>query len=190
MYYWGCFQMKTLNDYLTLVEKEYNYRIKVAKELTEKQFDRMERILQKYDLLEVKSIHKTPIQKSPLDFATLDNVEVYIIDIVTRLPMSPTIFRNTMAETLRMHPNYIIVRGDNDPLDRYNQEIVDMQEQDYVVKMLDIDYKSDGVDAADIHSPEYRENLVKDIETVTMEENNNLKLFKKALEKSSMKIRD
>lgn len=182
--------MKNLSDYLTLVEKEYNYRIKVAKELSEKQFDRMERILQKYDLLQVKSIHKTPVQKAPLDFATLNNIEVYIIDIVTRIPMSPGIFRTTMAETLRIHPDYIIVRGDNDPLDQYNREIVDMQEQDYIVKMLDVDYEHDGIISTDLHSQEYRDELVKNIETATMEENKNLSLFKKALEKSSMKIMD
>lgn len=176
---------KNLSDYILLAEKDYEYKIKLATEVTEKQFDDLETLLTKYDLKEVKNITRLPIQKAPLDFQNLAPTEVYVIDIVTRLPISDTTLVEEIYRKVGINNNLIVVRGKNSP---YEQELNKIDnKKEYVTKITDPDYKSDGPEKSNLYGDEYNkemvETIVKELGTdPTPNEKKADKIFKKALE--------
>jgi len=154
---------KSLQDYLLLVEKEFEYKLKIASEITESQFDAMETLLQKYDLIDVKSINRLPIQNNPLDFTNLKPTEVFVIDLVTRLPLPVSNFADQIARCTDINIKRIIIRGKNDPYEKELQNIELKAETDYVTKIDDPEYKSDGIETQDSYGTEYNQDMVGEI---------------------------
>jgi hypothetical protein len=154
---------KTLADYLLMVQKEYTYKIKIAHAMDEKDFERMERPLLKYDIIDVKSMIKTPIQKNPLDFPTVSASEVYIIEIVSLIPISTETLRCELAKAMHFHMDYIHVRNENSPYNEYEEKMIKFQEETYMPKLDDPFYKSDATGDSSLYGDEYNENLVKEI---------------------------
>lgn len=175
--------MKTLHDYINTIKKTYNYRLKFAIELEDEHYTIIENILQKYNLINVGDVFKTPIQKNPLDFPTLSVAEVLIIDIETEIPMSPYSFTHTFAQAARISPDFIHVRNDSSPYNTYEQQIIDYQEKDYVVKLTDPHYESDGVEDQQLYGDEYNKELVKTI----LADRDEKKTFKSAIEEFKSK---
>lgn len=155
--------MKTLHDYINTIKKTYKYRLKFAIELEDDHFDIIESILQKYHVINVSSVYKSPIQKNPLDFPTLSVAEVIMIDIETEVPMSGHQFIHTFSQASRIGTDFICVRNDSSPYNAYEQQIIDYQEKDYVVKLTDPHYESDGVEDQQLYGDEYNKELVKTI---------------------------
>lgn len=78
--------MKSFKQYLTESKKEYKFRIKYAGTLTDSQIDRIEMALGKYSVLDMSKPKTTPIQEHPMDFQTLKNSEVSIVDVTVDYP--------------------------------------------------------------------------------------------------------
>jgi hypothetical protein len=155
--------MKTLHDYINTIKKTYNYRLKFAIELEDEHFSIIESILQKYNLVDVSNVYKTPIQKNPLDFPTLSVAEVLMMDIETEIPMSLHSFTHEFSQAARISTDFIHVRNDSSPYNAYEQQIIDYQEKPYVVKLTDPHYESDGVEDQQLYGDEYNKELVKTI---------------------------
>jgi hypothetical protein len=77
--------------------------------------DRVEYILSKYDVVSIDGPKKTIMQSRPLDFSTMIAAEVYIIDIVTHIPISPYILQQELRHVLNVPESQLIVRNVNDP---------------------------------------------------------------------------
>jgi hypothetical protein len=148
---------KTLSDYLLMVQKEYTYKIKIAHSMDDKDFERMERPLLKYDIIDVKSMIKTPIQKNPLDFPTVSASEVYIIEIVSLIPISTETLRGELAKALHFHMDYIHVRNENSPYNEYEENMIKFQDETYMPKPA----KEATVPAP--YGDDYNEKMVKEI---------------------------
>jgi hypothetical protein len=178
---------KTLADYLLLAEKEFKYRLKFATEMTELHLEKLERLLQKYDLIDVEKIYKTPIQKNPMDFPTLDIAEVYIIDIVTRLPVSTETLKEEIYRSLRIPTNFMYVRSETSPQEAYNEEIVKNRDTEYKVKLENDDPASD-VKAEDLYGDAYNKQMVDTLMDKVGTELPKVKvdsIFKKAMDKTN-----
>lgn len=183
---------KTLADYLLLVEKEFEYRMKFAFNLEDGHYAKLERMLSKYDLVDVKSVYKSPFQKNPLDFPNLSVAEIFIIDIVTRMPIACGVFVQEASKALGIPEALMIMRSTADPYEDYNKEIVDRAESpDYVPKLEDPDYKTDtdNIDPSEHFGDEYNKEMVDTIkaEVGSIPSENEKKydsLFKKALDQS------
>lgn len=78
--------MKSLTDYLTESEKQYEYRIKVAGELKPESLEHLKNSLAKFDMQSCTEPHTTPITKNPMGFPDLENIELNIFDIVLNYP--------------------------------------------------------------------------------------------------------
>ena len=84
--------MPTLLEYISKLQREHRYRIKMAFQPTEQQLEVLERHMKKYDALEVGRPEKLMLQAQPMDFPQLGGHEIVILDVVTRLPISmPTL---------------------------------------------------------------------------------------------------
>lgn len=135
--------MKSLQDYINTVSKEYQYRLKFV---YEPDLEILGRILERYELIEVVDTFKSPMQFNPLDFTNVDVGEVYIMDVKTARPMSDEGLRWEISRKMSMPVDYIVVRNENNPYNELEARIVDRHENAYVVKLTDPEYDSDGID--------------------------------------------
>ena len=65
--------MTDFKQYLAESTKEYNYKIKVAGDLSEDFGSKLETVLKKYEVKTLSKGKKTPIQEMPLDFPNIKN---------------------------------------------------------------------------------------------------------------------
>jgi hypothetical protein len=181
---------KKLSDYLLLTEKEYNYRLKFAVELQEEQLNKLERFLQKYDLLDVASVHKSMIQKNPMDFPNLDIGEVYIIDIVTRLPISTETLVQEMSKVMKIHVDLIRVRDEHSPYEQYTNQKLEYEDTEYQSKLEDPDYKDAPKMDRNLYGDAYNKEMIDtiiDAQGREPTENEKKSKFKAAFDKAQVK---
>jgi hypothetical protein len=101
--------------YIAETERSYNYRLKTVAKLDDEAMDRIERIVMKYQPLEISEPRKTMLQKNPLDFTNVDAAEVWIVDLTLGLPASGYVLGEEIRHSLGVPENQVIVRGSNDP---------------------------------------------------------------------------
>ena len=134
--------MSIFKDYLNESIKEYNYRVKTISILDNEAMDKMESILRKYDLKDVSSARKTPLQEHPLEFYNERNKEVYIVDVTLGMPISAHVLRSELQEVLGVYEGSIVVRAENDPIELQTQDI--NNDDEYKVKLsTESEYNAD-----------------------------------------------
>lgn len=114
---------KSFKNYVKELEVEYHLRIKTLFELNDERLNKIEQLLQKYDLRDIGKPHKTIMQRHPMDFAGIDHGEVWILDVVVGIPCSTYVVRQELRLGLQVNENSIIVRSDNDPEELENDRI-------------------------------------------------------------------
>ena len=154
--------MKTFKQYLMENMKEYKFRIKYAGELTDAQLDRLEMAVGKYNLKDMSKPKVTPIQEHPIDFQTLKNSEVSIIDIAVTYPTTVEMLRNELVEYAGMHGSHLIVMNPSDPNEIAREKNLEEQGKDYETKLLNPEL-TDDVKADEHFGDKYNENLLKDL---------------------------
>lgn len=113
----------SFKDYLTESKKNYGFRVKIAGSIPEKCESRMKECLAKYDCTKVKSVSRTPIQESPLDFPTLKNLEVHTFDVDCNYPTTSPALRDHISEVLGIPQSCIRVRNPQEQAElELNQE--------------------------------------------------------------------
>jgi hypothetical protein len=60
--------MRTLQEYLIESSQQYEYRIKIAGELTQEQIEKMEQGMAAFDMVSLSEPKRTPIAENPLGF--------------------------------------------------------------------------------------------------------------------------
>jgi len=114
---------KTFRDYVQEQENIYSLRIKSVVPMGSDEVEMIERVLQKYVLLDITNPTKTIRQRHPLEFQDINNAEVWIIDIRCGLPVSAYVLRQELKLALNISENFIVVRGENDPLEIETQRL-------------------------------------------------------------------
>jgi hypothetical protein len=114
--------------YLAESEKVYNFRIKAAAPLTKEVVAQIELYLQKFRLKSISKPRKTIMQKCPMDFTNLQNVEIWMIDATTTLPCSSYVMQQAIREIMNVPENYIVVRGEHEPIEIENNRITQERE--------------------------------------------------------------
>lgn len=114
--------MKHFADYLRDNKKEYRFIIRAAGELPEGFEDKMERSLNKYEVVSFSKTKTTPIMETPLDFPRLKNTEVTHYELVTSYPTTGAIIENQLSNELGFPLSHLIVRGENEPMESYDED--------------------------------------------------------------------
>lgn len=114
--------MKSFKKYLIESKKYYNYRIKTVEKITENHKDLLEKVLEKYEPVEFIEPVSTILQKNPLDFYGIENKNVYIIDVTLNFPINPYHIRQALSAAWRVPEQYVIIKGENDPLEIEGQK--------------------------------------------------------------------
>lgn len=89
--------MKSFKAYLTESQKTYNFRIRMACEMTSEIESKVKQALEQYKVESVSSPKRLPIQESPL-FPNMGPVEINIFDVSVCYPANDDLIRNVIAE--------------------------------------------------------------------------------------------
>lgn len=112
-----------IRKYIAETERTYHYRIKTVVPLDDKALDKIERAILKYQPLDMSAPKKTIFQSQPLDFPTIMNAEVYIVDVNLGLPASSYVLQQELRLALDVPEKFVVVRGEGDPTEVETQRI-------------------------------------------------------------------
>ena len=158
--------MTDFKHYLAESIKEYNYKIKVAGDLSEDFGTKLESALKKYEVKSLSKGKKTPIQEMPLDFPHLKNQAVTIFELTTMYPASVFEMRALVADSMRLHPNQIVVRKPGEPTEEYQEEMKAKAEKKSEFKSMlqDVEYKdAPKVKADEVYGDRANQSLLKEL---------------------------
>jgi len=131
--------MYGFKKYLAEATKQYDFIIKVAGELDEKFENKLETSLGKFDVANMSSGKKTPIQSLPLDFPEYKNMEVTVYEVTLNYPTTQNELRQFIANSLQLDINKLRVRKPGEPYEEYQANQSD--EETYEAKLGDAEYK-------------------------------------------------
>ena len=156
--------MSNFKQYLTESTREYQYKIKVAGDISDDFGARMETALKKYDVKSLSKGKKKPIQETPLDFPGLKNTSVTIFDAVTNYPASTFEMRSYVADYMNVPVNQIVVRKPGEPTEDYQEEMRAKPTSEFKAKLQDVEYKdAPKVKADEVYGDKANQSLLKEL---------------------------
>jgi hypothetical protein len=156
--------MKSFVEYLIESSKTYEFRIKIAGEVSDEQMERIESLLEKFGLESITKPKRTPIQEQPSGFSdSVKNTEVNIIDVETNYPATPQVIGALMQDACSLPESHVVVVNKNHP-EEIAKEVADgePEQKEYTV-MLGSDYDKEKLDPT--FGDKYNMNFLKDLET-------------------------
>ena len=158
--------MKSFRSYLVESEQTYKFRIKMACECSDETMDKLESALEKYDVSSLSKPKRTPIQEHPMDFQTLQNAEVYIMDAEVKYPVTAHQLYSYISEVVGVPASHLVVINSDHPEEIAREEAIKEEDDVYEAKLEDSEYKdADKVTAEDHYGDKYNENMLKSLET-------------------------
>jgi len=156
--------MTNFKQYLAESTKEYNYKIKVAGDLSEDFGSKLEAALKKYEVKTLSKGKKTPIQNTPLDFPGIKNEAVTIFELTTMYPASVFEMRTLIADSMRLHANQVVVRTPNEPTEQYQADMNVKVTSEFKSMLQDIEYKdAPKVKADEVYGDKANQSLLKEL---------------------------
>ena len=158
--------MKTFRHYLTESERTYKFRLKMANMAEDEVMDKLETALEKYELKSLSKPKKTPIQEHPMDFQTLSNAEVYIMDAELQYPTTADQLYHYITEVVGVPASHLVVINRDHPEEIAREASLQEQGDEYETKLTDGEYRdADPVKAEEHFGDKYNENMLKELET-------------------------
>ena len=158
--------MKSFKEHLTESKKKYDFRIKIAGEMTTEQEDNMKRLLGRFTVDNTLSgfkKSKTPIQALPLDFPQVKNCEVNIYEVVLDYPTTQFELTEYLAAELGVNKQHLVVRSPNEPTEEYQN----VQPKRQGALLTDPDYKeSPNAKMEDYYGDKYNSGFVKELNDI------------------------
>ena len=162
--------MKKFTDYLLESAKTYEFRIKVAGDVTAAQVATMKELLGKFKLNSFKKAGKTPIQSLPLDFPKIKNAEVCIYDVILDYPATSWELHEYLSSNLSITKDALVVRKPGEASEEYQVPV----EKRETALLLDPNYtESPNVQFEEFYGDKYNSGFVKELNDI-------LKLQRKA----------
>lgn len=105
--------MKSLTDYMLENQKTYNFKVKLAGEITAEESSKLKTALEKFSVVKLSEGKRTPIQKVPLDFPDLQNINVTIFELEIRYPTIDKVLEEYISQTINWPLHCVRVCNDN-----------------------------------------------------------------------------
>ena len=155
--------MKSFVEYLLESTQPYEFRFKIAGELSDDCIDRIEMKLDKHGLESMSKPKRTPIQEQPAGFSqNVKNSEVHIIDVATTYPTTPHQLSAMLADVCGLPESHIVVVSKNDPEEMAREAAEDEKESEYE-PIMGTDYPEEKQE--EVFGDKYNENMLKELET-------------------------
>jgi hypothetical protein len=116
--------MKNFITYLTESQKTYEFRIKFANIDPNENLEQLKTVLEAYALESLSTPKRLPIQESDIDFPSMRNCQVYLMDAVLKYPCNDAQLRAIIAERAGVPQANLFVVPKNHPEEqrRWNQD--------------------------------------------------------------------
>lgn len=155
--------MKSFVEYLIESSKTYEFRIKIAGEVTDEHMQRIENHMERFGLESVSKPKKTPIQKQPAGFGeSVKNSAVNVLEISTNYPTTPQQISAIIQDTVNLPDSHVVVVNKNDPEEIAREAAADKKEEEYK-PILTSDYEDKKLEPT--FGDEYNANFLKELET-------------------------
>jgi hypothetical protein len=113
--------MRSFKDILLESKKTYEFKIGIAGDCPQECVDMLETALKKFNVTNMTSGKKTPIQERPLDFPQLQNMEVTYFEATVEYPTTSQVLQEYLGKCCGVDQSHIIVRNMNDPREEYQE---------------------------------------------------------------------
>ena len=122
--------MKNFLQHLSDSKKTYEFAIKIADIDPEDTMDRLKSALDAYGLESLSKPKRLPIKSNDIDFPSLINCQIYLMDAVLTYPVNDAQLRAIVADRGGIAPSNIVVVPKNHPEEqrRWNLEGNDVRE--------------------------------------------------------------
>jgi hypothetical protein len=107
--------MKNFLDHLVEVQKTYEFRIKIANIDPTESMDKLESALNAYGLESLSKPKRLPIKEGDVDFPSVKNCQLYLMDVVLTYPVNDAQLRAIIAERAGYPAGSIVVVPKNHP---------------------------------------------------------------------------
>jgi hypothetical protein len=157
--------MKSFTEYLTESKKQYDFKIKIAGDVSSDQENEMKVLLGRYTFGETANFKKskTPIQALPLDFPQVKNCEVNIYEVTLDYPTTSYELTEYLSTNLGVGKSHLVVRKPGEPSEEY-QTPAEPREG---ALLNDPDYKEAGnAKFEDYYGDKYNSGFVKELNDI------------------------
>lgn len=103
--------MKSFRQYLLESKQVYEFKIKIANEVSDSQIDKLKGALERFTVESFSSGTRTPIQETQVDFPEHHNIGTTSYDVVLTYPATSFQIRQIAADTLGLSECCIKVRN-------------------------------------------------------------------------------
>lgn len=110
-------KMTSFKKLLNESQKNFSYRLKTVVPMDDQKMDDLERLLKRYNLLDIGSVHKITAKDDSLEFRDIENADVYYVDFVIGVPMSAYILQQELRAVLNLPEKFLVVRADNEAIE-------------------------------------------------------------------------
>ena len=166
--------MKRFTEYLqeSVIDKKYDFRVKIAGDITKDNETKLEAMLGKFKVSSFKKSATTPVQQFPLDFPNIQNSQVNIYEVTLDYPTTTFELTEYLTSGLSVGRQHLVVRKPGEPLEEYQSgEPIRQGEK---ALLTDPDYKeSPNATFEDYYGDKYNTGFVKELNDI-------LKLQRKA----------
>jgi hypothetical protein len=140
--------MKNFLQYLTESQKTYEFRIKVANIDPADTMDRLEAALDAYGLESISKPKRLPLCDTVIDFPSMKNVELYLIDVVLKYPVNDAQLLAIISERWAVPASNIVVVPKNHPEEQWRNNEGELGKFKKGEAVLDKPYEADCPTAA------------------------------------------
>lgn len=110
-------KMTSFKKLLNESQKNFSYRLKTVVLMDDQKMEDLERLLKRYNLLDVGSVHKITAKDDSLEFRDIENADVYYVDFMIGVPMSAYILQQELRAVLNLPEKFLVVRADNEAIE-------------------------------------------------------------------------
>lgn len=107
--------MKNFLEHLTESQKTYEFRIKLANIDPAEHADKLKNALDAYGLESLSEAKRLPIMESDIDFPSMKNCQIYLMDAVLKYPVNDQQLRGIIGERCCIPAAQVVVVPKNHP---------------------------------------------------------------------------
>lgn len=166
--------MKNFLQHLTETQKTYEFRIKIADIDPSESIDRLKNALEAYGLESLSSAKRLPIKDNDIDFPSIKNCQIYLLDVILTYPVNDQQLRAIIADRADYPASNIVVVPKNHPEEIWRWNIdgaSELREYKPGESVLDKPYSDDECASAEEASKQYVEagSLLKELSKANWE---------------------
>jgi len=164
--------MKNFLQHLTDSQKTYEFRIKIANIDPAEKLAVLEAAFDAYGLESMSKAKRLPIKSSDIDFPSMANCQIYLMDVVLTYPVNEAQLRAIVSERAGIPQASIVVVSPNHPEEqrRWDLEGNDVREFKKGEAVLDKEYAHDECACGEEASTAYSQgSFLKELNKVKFE---------------------